>query len=284
MTWQRINGSAKKVVVASGGRPLIITKRHSIYWPDEYCYKTNAPETDSTQTNTSPNSMMKQEACKSTKPIQSVRRPGKANDISAGADGSIWAIGVNEVTGGYGIWKRFGTIWKQVTAVNEKTWVGAVRIAVSPQGAAYFVRDNGAIGYFTLDAEPKLVRLPGRGKDISIGGDGSIFVIGGKPVNGGWGVWRWNADNNKWVKFNGLGGTSIAVDPQGNPWVIDDKNNIYKWSTGAWSKVRGSASSIAIGPEGSVITLGVRKTQGGFRVFKWDHETTRWHFIASGAT
>ena len=81
----------------------------------------------------------------------------------------------------------------------------------------------------------------------------------------------------------GRGGVRIAVDPYGNPWIINDKKEIWKHQQETWFRIKGRASSIAIGAEGSVVVLGTRKTDGGYRIFKWSHQTELWQFIGLGA-
>ena len=213
--------------------------------------------------------------------IKVKRRSGRAEGIEVGADGTVWVVGTNKMSGGFGIWRRADGIWKPINSNSNgaKTWRGAVRLAVGPTGLACFVRNNGAIGCFTSDY--KVRRMKGIGKDIAIGADGSMFVLGGKAhVDGGWSVWKWQAA--KWVKVPGRSGTRIAADPQGNPWIVDDQGTMWRHRDGQWSRVKGKAKAIAIGPEGSVLSLGTRATTGGHRLFKWSHQTEQWTLVGSG--
>ena len=75
--------------------------------------------------------------------------------------------------------------------------------------------------------------------------------------------------DNKWSKIPGRSGKRIAVDPKGNPWIVDENGQILQHSEDKWTRVKGKARDIAIGPEGSVVSLGRRKTTGGYRLFKW---------------
>ena len=69
-------------------------------------------------------------------------------------------------------------------------------------------------------------RLPGSAKDIGIGADGSVWVIGTNPVDGGYGIYRWGGEN--FVGIDG-GAVQISVNPWGRPWVVNDGDSIYEW-------------------------------------------------------
>ena len=51
--------------------------------------------------------------------------PGAAKDIGAGSDGSIWVVGTNAVSGGFGLYKWNGSGWDAASGGG-----GATRIAV----------------------------------------------------------------------------------------------------------------------------------------------------------
>ena len=78
-------------------------------------------------------------------------------DTGVGADGSVWVIGTNKVSGGYGIFHLTGSGWQSVQG-------GAVRIAVAPDGHPWVVNDQGMIYQHTTDRG--WVRLQGEAKDI----------------------------------------------------------------------------------------------------------------------
>ena len=50
--------------------------------------------------------------------------------------------------------------------------------------------------------------LPGLAKDIGVGADGSVWVIGTDSTGGGYGIHRWNGNN--WTKIDG-GAEQISV-------------------------------------------------------------------------
>lgn len=67
--------------------------------------------------------------------------------------------------------------------------------------------------------------IPGGAKDISVGADGSAWVIGTRQTGGGYEIYKWNGSN--WGVVEG-GAVAITVDPQGNAWVVNDAGKIYR--------------------------------------------------------
>jgi len=139
---------------------------------------------------------------------------GTAKDIGIGA-GSVWIIGTNPVIGGYGIYRWDGRNWEIVSDD------GAVRIDVDPQGNPWIVNDNGSIYRRVGDHWEQLF---GTAKDIGIGANGSVWIIGTNTVSGGYGINRWDGKN--WEGVDG-GALQISVDRDGIPWVVDSLNHIY---------------------------------------------------------
>ncbi len=74
--------------------------------------------------------------------------------------------------------------------------------------------------------------------DISVGADGSVFVIGSDTVIGiGHSIFK--LVNGELHKLAGCAGVRIAVSPQGAPWVVDQSNQIFKYTPGTWSQLPG---------------------------------------------
>jgi len=145
------------------------------------------------------------------------RIPGRANDIGIGADGSVWALGTTERQGGYEIFRYTGFGWQRVHGTG-------VRIDVDPYGIPWIVNHDDDIfrlinGYWE--------ELPGLAKDISVGADGSVWVIGSDRREGGYGIYRW--DDYGWTRVRGSA-RQISVGPDGEPWVVNRDGEIYvRW-------------------------------------------------------
>jgi hypothetical protein len=127
-------------------------------------------------------------------------------------------------------------------------------------------------------ADASWEHMPGIGKAIGVGANGSVWHIGTNKVAGGFGVYRW--DNNRWTNVPG-GAVRIAVDPKGNPWVVNDQNNIFRHDGRQWHMMPGAGTDIGIGANGSVWVVGTNKVAGGFGVHRWDN--TKWTAVSGGA-
>jgi hypothetical protein len=74
------------------------------------------------------------------------------------------------------------------------------------------------------------VRVPGRARDIGIGADGSVWVIGVDDHRDGHSIYRFNGSG--WDKVSGKA-SQISVGPDGEPWVVNREGDIYR-SWGAY--------------------------------------------------
>jgi hypothetical protein len=123
------------------------------------------------------------------------------------------------------------------------------------------------------------VSVPGKANDIAVGANGSVWHIGTNVVPGGFGIYRWTGAG--WSGVQG-GAVKVAVDPQGNGWVLNDKNQIYRWDGGKFVVVEGAAKEIAIGANGTIWVLGTATRPGGYEVFRWTGSA--WQSVPGGAT
>ncbi|MFC1744729.1 tectonin domain-containing protein [Candidatus Riflebacteria bacterium] len=172
--------------------------------------------------------------------------PGAAKDIGIGTNGSIWIIGTNKEAGGYGIYRWLGSdrlkgktirlgskgfkkALKKLALANSQggSWQkingSAVRIDVDDRGNAWVVNNSGNI--YRFDGK-KWVTVPGKARDIGIGGDGSVWVLGHDKQPGGYGIYRWDGKN--WQKKPG-GAVQISVDNRGLPWVVNSGDVIFRF-------------------------------------------------------
>jgi ribosome biogenesis protein Nip4 len=201
---------------------------------------------------------------------------GAANDIGIGANGAVWVIGTNRTPGGFGIWQRAprGNDWSAIDG-------GAVRIAVDPSGMPWVVNESGNIFRRTAAGWQQ---LPGAAKDIGIGANGAVWVIGTNAVPGGFGIWTWTGTT--WTAIDG-GGVRIAVDPTGAPWVVNNAGGIFRRVGNQWQQTSGAANDIGIGANGTVVVIGTNAVNGGFGIWalnaagNWDAipaapPTSRW--------
>ena len=124
--------------------------------------------------------------------------------------------------------------------------------------------------------------MPGAAKDIGIGVNGTVWIIGANKTQGGYGIYRWRED--RWQGIDG-GAVRIAVDTYGNPWVVNSARRIlrrvYKRAGNEWIEMPGRATDIGIGANGAVWVIGANKTPGGFGIYRW--VKNRWKGVDGGA-
>jgi Tectonin domain len=196
------------------------------------------------------------------------RLPGAARAIAAGADGSLWAIGTDNVPGGHGIFRWSGTDWSRIDG-------GAVSIAVAPDGQPWVIDARGTI---LRRNGGRWQALPGAAKDIGIGADGTVWVIGLDATAGGYGIHRWSG--NQWSRVDGAG-VRVAVTPDGQPWVVNSTGQIWRRSGGQWQLLPGQATDIGVGSDGSAWIIGQDAAGGGFGIHQWNG--TQWTRVDGSA-
>jgi hypothetical protein len=118
----------------------------------------------------------------------------------------------------------------------------------------------------------------GAATDISAGANGSVWVIGTNPVGGGFGIYRWTG--SAWASLRG-GAVAIAVDPSGNPWVVNSAHQIYQWNGRAWVSHPGAATDISVGANGAVWVVGTNPAAGGYAIYHWNGKG--WTRVLGGA-
>jgi hypothetical protein len=167
-----------------------------------------------------------------------------ANDVATSIDGSVWIITgtstrriVDGAFGGPGV---FG--------------VGGMRLAVGPSGLPWMVGFDGRI--FRGNADGSVTLMPGLARDIGIGAQGSVWVIGTNSRNGSFQVYAWNGSS--WTADPGSG-LSIDVDASGHPIVNGSDDKIWIKNGGAdagWTLLTGRATDIAVGQDSSIVGNG----------------------------
>ena len=180
--------------------------------------------------------------------------PGNATDIGIN-NGDIWIIGSNSMPGGFGIFHLENHDWRQVDG-------GAVAISVDGLGRPWVVNQQGEI----FQRSQNWIKLPGSAHDIGVGNN-EVWVVGSISVPGGYPIYHWNGRD--WDSVSG-GAVRIAVDPAGNPWVVNANAEIFRFDRGQWQRLPGAATDIAIGRDGSVWVIGVLSVAGGYGIYHWN--------------
>src|SRR5262245_50670688 len=113
-----------------------------------------------------------------------------------------------------------------------------MRLSVAPNGEPWVVNSRNEIWRSASNGD--FEKLPGEARDIGIGGDGAVWIIGTDS-----GIYRWN--NNNWDRVDGSG-VAITVDRSGSPYVVNAQNQIFHWVNGRFVMMNGRAKDIAAGP------------------------------------
>jgi hypothetical protein len=167
-----------------------------------------------------------------------------AQDIAVSASGIAWVIGTTCSGGDCEIKKLNNS-----TSAWETADSSGIRIDVTSSGVPWMIKSNGNIykrsGATALTG--KWTQVAGCAKDISIGADNSVWILGCESAYGGYSIKRWNASSKTWEVADGVA-VRIAVGPDGIPAVVTPDGWIYVRSeasalTGTWS----SQSTLGMG-------------------------------------
>lgn len=127
--------------------------------------------------------------------------------------------------------------------------------------------------------------LTGKAKDIAVGANGAIWIIGTDAFGDGFRVYKWNGSG--WTPSDG-GAVRVAVGPTGIPWVVTASGAIFRRTTtdptvaNAWQQLPGLANDIGVGANGDAWVIGADPFGDGYRVHKWNGST--WIPTDGGAT
>jgi len=105
----------------------------------------------------------------------------------------------------------------------ERVEGGAMRIAVDGEGVLWIVTEEKEIFKRGVD---KWEQVAGSAEDISIGADGSVFILGLAKVPGGSQILKFDHESKAWRKLNG-GAKRLAVSSTGKPYIVTQGKRIY---------------------------------------------------------
>lgn len=143
------------------------------------------------------------------------------------------------------IYRRTTGAWSQVGGVTSVVRIAAGPIynhselgadviwAVTSDGSIKYRKDG--VNWITLPSPKRANGTSGPAKDIGVGIDGSVWILGGDAQGGGFGVYVWNEQpaagtapaRNQWLNVPG-GAVNLTVDRWGRPWVVNDAAAIVR--------------------------------------------------------
>lgn len=157
----------------------------------------------------------------------------------------------------------------------------------APYQAAYYGPDILAANSSWKVSDPPNPRgqtwtqLPGGATDVAGGGDGSIWIIGTSP-GPDYGIY-YKSGTSSFTQVNGSG-VRIAVDSNGDPWVVNSLGEIYQrvgGANGQWQQRPGGATDIGAG--GGEVWITGRTTIPGtndYYAYRWNGSS--WDIYQAG--
>jgi hypothetical protein len=120
------------------------------------------------------------------------------------------------------------------------------------------------IGALTVTAQsqtPSYQFVPGEANDIAVGGDGSVWAVGTNAIEqGGFGVFKKTSSGWQEIDLKSItryskpiGAIRIAVDPDGNPWIVTADQYTFRRIKNKWENMNlDPVEDIGIGSSGTV--------------------------------
>ena len=185
--------------------------------------------------------------------------PGAATDIGADAKGDVWVIGSGAAPGGHPIYMLQNGTWIQISG-------SASRIAVDTDGSAWVVTSGNAIFHWNGSS---FVQAPGAAMDIGVGANGAVWIIGPDQSIAQGAFAPGTRTVTGWTRIDGAA-TRIAVDPTGNPWVVNINGAVYHHAANGWTLIapNGTGKDVAVGADGSVYLVSGTPAAGGFSIVR----------------
>jgi hypothetical protein len=176
--------------------------------------------------------------------------PGHAKAIAVGGDSTdiVWSIGRN----------NSAYKWNESSFSWQTFGGGAQRKTVTNEGTPWVVNDG---QIYRLRGQT-WQNMPGQAVDIAAGG-GTVWALGESGA-----AFKWSEDSFSWQDFGG-GATSITVDSNGTPWVVNNKQ-IYRLRGQTWQNMPGQA--VAIGAGGNEVWV---VGESG-AVYRWNDDAFSW--------
>jgi len=110
-------------------------------------------------------------------------------------------------------------------------------------------------------------QLPGLARDIGIGANGSVWVIGTNAVMGGYGIYQW--DGRDWRGIDGERSGSMLIRMASRGLSMPLEIFTGEWAIGGnsypvWQETLGLGPMVQSGLSGPTLVM------GGYGIYQWD--------------
>ena len=188
-------------------------------------------------------------------------RNARAQDISIGIDGSVYSI------------QSDGQLLRWSNQQNQFLAFPGIlaRVAVDPFGLPWGINSQNKV-FRIINSQWQEVQGV-TANNIAIGSRGGIYITSLSDT-----IYRFNVITGRFEKVNRLFGQNLAVDPDGNLWLIRSGGGIFFCvETHCQSRPGIQGQDIAVGPDGSIFATSTNnelfrfqeENSGLSTAFKW---------------
>ncbi len=200
---------------------------------------------------------------------------GSATDVTAAADGSIWALSTDPSGADKYIWHYVAGTWSNISGQ-------ATQLAVTPDGTLYCINSSGNIYVYSGGSWSS---IGGSASAITAAADNTIYVVS----TGGGDEAIWHYSGGSWTQMAGSGVTIAGSDdlrshtlsggtiaPNGF-YILNSSGGIYYENADtSVVSISGSAAGIAPTTSGGIFVLGYPSSSSGTTIYYNDLDSPGW--------
>lgn len=213
----------------------------------------------------------------------------EASDLSVGADGTVWVVtnqpigaGEDETPGAVIQFKKAkGKKWETIAAQ------GATRIEGGPKGAvAYIVDADGTVLKLDTKGKAEAISSPHFAREVSVGIDGTVWIISDDGVHGGAAVHFY--DGKDWKRLpEDITATKVGAADKGVAYLCNAFGQLSKVDTDGnedYLSGEGFAREVSVDPNGNVwVVTFDHDEDGGNKVICQIGGEGAWQDVEGGA-
>jgi hypothetical protein len=142
----------------------------------------------------------------------------KAQDIAIAYNGTVMVADTQNALQKY---DAASGLFVRETGEGDGPPPSGARLALSPQGQPWTLDAN---GYVSRCGGSSCERLSVRARDIGIGPEGSVVILGSDRV-----LRRWNESAGEFQRLDSISDPvdAVAVGPRGKPWLISSTSQVW---------------------------------------------------------